>query len=368
MKVVLTGANGFLGWHTRTVLFEMQSTVEILTLGLKFNLNSAVEKLNGADLLIHLAGANRGREEEISGLNKLFATQISNALLSCKSPPKAVVYSNSIQAGNGTVYGESKQSAATILEKTAKSIDAQFKNVLIPNVFGEHGKPFYNSVTATFCHQIANAETPTVNSDSQLTLVHAQDVAEYLTGFQEFETFNKTFVTTDVSKLLNSINHLANTYIAGEIPEFNSPFEKNLFNTYRSHLFYVRPVIDLKQNTDERGDFVEIVRSSSGGGQASFSTTLPGVTRGEHFHRRKIERFSVVSGSGTISLRKMFSNEVFSFEVTGEKPQAIDMPTLWAHNITNTSNELLLTSFWINEPYDALRPDTIFEKVGNQNE
>lgn len=361
--VAISGLNGFLGWHLRAALLESNRSARGISMGDKFDLVSARSSISGSESAIHLAGINRGNEKEISEGNILFAKQFSEATLGCEVPPNEIVFANSIQANNGSVYGDSKKRAAEILFETASKLGIKFRNVLIPNVFGEHGKPFYNSVTATFCFQIANALETTVDQNKDLTLVHAQDVVDHLIGKTSLEAFEATTVKSDVLGLLKTIADIGKTYSFGNIPDLNSNFHKNLFNTYRSYVISNRTSIPLAKHTDERGSFFEIVKVLDGGGQSSFSTTVPGVTRGDHFHRRKIERFTVLEGEAVIKLRKLFTNEVVEVRASGSEPISVDMPTMWTHNITNTGKSPLLTSFWINEIFDPTAPDTIYEKV-----
>jgi UDP-2-acetamido-2,6-beta-L-arabino-hexul-4-ose reductase len=163
--------------------------------------------------------------------------------------------------------------------------------------------------------------------------------------------------------LLARLTALARIYTTGEIPDIASPFDRDLFNTYRSYTFEMQTPIKLTRHADRRGSFFEIIPSHGGAGQSSFSTTAPGVTRGNHFHRRKVERFVVLAGQGTIALRRLFTGKVYEFQVTGDEPVAVDMPTMWSHNITNTGDEALDTSFWANELFDPDSPDTIQEMV-----
>jgi len=149
----------------------------------------------------------------------------------------------------------------------------------------------------------------------------------------------------------------------GEIPDLSTKFRIDLFNTYRAALFPEHYPIRLTPHSDPRGSFVETVRCRGGEGQTSFSTTVPGITRGEHYHLHKIERFAVISGSATMELRKMFSDEVLTFPATSDEPVAIDMPIGWVHNITNTGDEVLLTQFWSHELFRPDAPDTFPEPV-----
>jgi UDP-2-acetamido-2,6-beta-L-arabino-hexul-4-ose reductase len=275
-----------------------------------------------------------------------------------------VVFANSIQAGNGTVYGRAKQEASDILRSAAEAVGAEFVDERLPNLFGEHGRPFYNSVVATFSHQLAMGEQPSIDQDRELALLHAQHAADILLGLDDHNAGTRPEVRETVSGVLSILNSLADTYShGGQIPDLSNGFTRDLFNTYRAAAFGRLTPIHLDRHSDERGSFFEIVRSQGGQGQTSFSTTAPGVTRGQHYHRRKVERFTVLSGEAVISLRRLFTSEVHEFRVTSDSPASIDMPTMWAHNITNVGDSPLYTSFWSNELFDPERPDTIAEPV-----
>ena len=166
-----------------------------------------------------------------------------------------------------------------------------------------------------------------------------------------------------VGHLLARLRAMAEGYRRADIPDVSTGFDRDLFNTYRAAAFSLTPMMPLDRRADRRGAFFEIVRSHGGAGQSSFSTTVPGVSRGDHFHRRKIERFTVLSGTAVIAVRRVLTDEVFEFAVTGTTPVAIDMPTLWSHKITNTGDGELFTSFWSNEIFDPETPDTIAEAV-----
>ena len=156
---------------------------------------------------------------------------------------------------------------------------------------------------------------------------------------------------------------MARVYATGEIPDLADAFDRDLFNTYRSYTVEAQTPIRLTRHADSRGSFFEIIRSHGGPGQSSFSTTVPGITRGDHYHRRKVERFTVLAGQATISVRRLFTDKVLEFTVTGDEPVAVDMPTMWSHNITNTGDQVLYTSFWTNDIFNPSHPDTIAEEV-----
>lgn len=361
--VALTGGNGFLGWHTRLALLESRSNIARIPIGAAFNEDEATTAVGGAERVIHLAGVNRASDPEVSEGNLVFAQQLALALRRADRPPAVVAFANSTQAGNGSVYGGAKERAAAVLAEAAAAIGSRFEDVRLPNLFGEHGRPFYNAVTATFSHLLAEGGEPSVQQDRELTLLHAQNAADLLTGAVERKRQGELEVQETVSGLLSRLRGYARLYSRGEIPDLASDFDRDLFNTYRSYTFPLQAPVRLTRHADERGSFFEIIRQHGGTGQSSFSTTAPGVTRGDHFHRRKIERFTVLSGRGTISLRRLFASKVLDFPVNGEEPVAIDMPTGWAHRITNTGEGLLYTSFWTNDIFNLQTPDTIAEVV-----
>lgn len=365
MRVALTGAGGFLGLHTRALVHSLGGLSVSVGLGDKFDADNAKGNVDGCDRLLHLAGVNRGTDAEIRDGNAKFAKQLVHVLSTVASPPAEVVYANSVQAGNGSVYGDSKAEAADLLLAAAESVGAKFTNVLLPNLFGEHGRPFYNSVVATFCHLLQSGQTPEVMDDKELVLLHAQSAAEVLLGLVGVDDMASLTTHRTVSDLLVQLQGIAETYRNGDVPDVGSEFDRDLFNTYRSFRLQRRQDLPfaLDRRADARGSFFEVCRSHGGAGQTSFSTTSPGVTRGQHYHRRKIERFVVLSGSAEIAMRRLFSEEVLTFRVDGSTPVAIDMPTLWTHNITNTGDSEMYTMFWTNDIFDPTNPDTFAEET-----
>lgn len=361
--VALTGAGGFLGWHTRAALRESDAQVATVQVGERFDADAAAKAISGASRVIHLAGVNRATDAEVRDGNAAFAQQLGEALGRADNPPATVVYANSTQASNGTTYGEAKAEAGRVLAAAAATVGAEFVDLRLPNLFGEHGRPFYNAVTATFCHLLAMGEQPNVQQDKELTLLHAQDAADLLTGHVPTAQQSTLEQHETVSGLLRRLRAQAQTYRAGEIPDVASKFDRDLFNTYRSYTFPAQAPVKLTRHADARGSFFEIIRTHGGPGQSSFSTTAPSISRGDHFHRRKVERFTVLAGQARISLRRLFTAEVFDFDVDGDQPVAVDMPTGWAHKITNTGETVLYTSFWANEIFDPEYPDTIAEAV-----
>jgi len=361
--VALTGAGGFLGWHTRAAARESGVLIRTFKTGAGFDPVAASKALHGSSRLVHIAGVNRGLDSDVEDGNLQFASQVANALRTLEHPPGTIVFANSTQVSSGSVYGTAKGAAAKILEKVASEIGADFVDVRLPNLFGEHGKPFYNAVTATFSHLLAVGQQPRIDRDRELCLLHAQDAADFLLGTVDIAAIDSLSAKRSVSELLLHLQSISHFYKKNEIPDISDKFSRDLFNTYRSYTIRSQTPIMIARHADERGSFFEIVRARGGSGQSSFSTTLPGISRGDHFHRRKVERFTVLSGEAVISLRRLFDNEVLEFRVTGSSPVAIDMPTMWAHKITNVGSSELYTSFWSNEIFDPGAPDTIAEAV-----
>lgn len=363
MKILLTGAGGFLGWHTR-IRLHAQGEHEIIAVT-RDTWADLPDHVAGAEAVVHIAGVNRGSDDEVEDGNVRLAQDVADAVRAAGHPVR-VVYANSIQHGNGTPYGTGKARGALVLgDLRADGHDVV--DVRLPNIFGEHGRPRYNSFVATFAHAVAAGESPLV-SDRPVELLHVQGAAqvliEALTTTEQ--RLDPTGNTVGVQEVLDLLLEFEASYATGEFPDLSTPFRVDLFNTYRAALFPQRYPIALRPNSDARGTFVETVRSRGGEGQSSFSTTVPGVTRGEHYHLSKIERFAVVQGSATIALRRMFHDEVIEFPVTGDAPCAVDMPVGWAHNITNTGEDVLVTQFWSHELFRPDAPDTFPHPVAQE--
>ncbi len=367
-NILVTGSDGMLGWHLRCRLFARPECDVVSCTRQQFNdaawLRAAVQE---ADAVVHLAGINRASESELEQGNTSLSKQLVAACEATDSRPH-VLYSSSVHADNDTPYGRGKRKAARILSDWAEREDARFCNIVLPHVFGEHGKPFYNSVVSTFAWQLANDQQPEIQSDGLLSLLHTSDVARLVQ-----EKIDEGFVGTvrprgtdiRVTSLLDRIGQMVDRYNSGVVPQLDQPLDLQLFNTFRSHLPAEHRRIPLKLHTDHRGSLFETIRSD-GQGQVFLSTTAPGITRGNHFHTRKVERFVVVEGRATIRLRRMLTDEVTTFDVAGSRPEAIDIPTLHTHNITNTGDTPLLTLFWTGELFDPADPDTFACDVASE--
>lgn len=362
-KIAITGAGGFLGLHLRAAAMERGVRAVSVPLGERFDEAQAREAISGADRLIHLAGVNRGTDDEVAEGNRLFARQLATVLEGIEQAPAKVIYANSIQAGNGSVYGSAKLQAGETLGTAAERSGSTFENIMLPNLFGEYGRPFYNSVIATFSHLVANGDLPEVHQDNELQLLHAQNAADVLLGFVRSDQMSELAHWETVQGVKEQLEEFAEFYSSGEFPDLSTSFRRDLFNTYRSYTFPSDAPIDITRHADQRGSFFEIVRSRGGTGQTSFSTTAPGITRGDHYHRRKVERFTVLAGEAEIKLRRLFDDKVFTYKISGEQPKSVDMPTLYSHNISNVGTETLYTAFWTNDIFDPNNADTIAETV-----
>ncbi|MGK5739557.1 polysaccharide biosynthesis C-terminal domain-containing protein [Micromonospora sp. URMC 103] len=362
MRVALTGADGFLGWHVR-VLVKALGWPEpvLLTRSEMRDADAVAVRLEGIDRVLHLAGVNRGEPAEVSSGNVDAAAALAEGLRRCLAPPGTVVYANSIQAGNGTPYGDSKAMAAALLAEACDDL----RDVRLTNLYGEHGRPHYNSVVATFCRILAEQGRPEIHEDRQLSLVHVTDAAAHLLDAPTSGSWDGRMpeLRIGLRDLADRLATFAAIYRTGEIPPLPDRHAVRLFNTYRSHCFPAHYPMPLSRRSDARGELVETVKAHGSAGQTFCSTSHPGVVRGEHFHLAKVERFCVLSGSGEICLRRVGHRDVVRFPVSGDEPVVVDMPTMWVHNIVNVGAGELLTLFWTNELFDPASPDTYAEPV-----
>lgn len=362
----ITGGHGFLAWHLRCRLRAEQPEAEVRVLGRHDFIEQAtlVAALDGCDAVFHLAAVN-SHDAQAAALNIEIAEALVSGLDLLSTRPH-VVFSNSTHADGRSAYGLAKRRAADILRRWATSSGGTLTDLMLPNLFGEMSKPHYNSAVATFCHAIVNGEPCQVNRNGRTELLHAQDAAQLLSAHA---TPNATPVVrvsgkvVGVGDLYDTLARFHDTYRGTQtVPQLQESFQLRLFNQLRTVMYPDAYPVTLKQHCDERGAFFEAARGFEST-QTSFSTTLPGVTRGEHWHADKIERFLVLRGRGTIEIRRLFDDTVRTFEVSGDSPTFVDMPTLHAHNITNIGDDEMLTLFWANDHFSAHAPDTWPEPV-----
>lgn len=314
--------------------------------------------------VVHLAGLNRGADTAIEAVNLELADRLIQACERSGATPH-VVYANSTHYDRDTPYARSKRRAGERLAAWAARRGARYTNLIIPNVFGEGGRPFYNSVVATFCHQLVVGETPQIIEDREIELVHAQEVATRILDTVQRGVTGDVLLSgrsVKVSEVLRRIEDLLAQYRQHVLPSFSDVFDLRLFNTLRYYLFPRHYPVRLEMRRDPRGSLFEAVRTVHGG-QCFLSTTRPGITRGNHYHYAKVERFLVAQGAARIRIRRLLTSEVTEFDVSGDTPAYVDIPTLHTHDITNTGESDLLTLFWAHEFYDPRRPDTYPEPV-----
>ena len=367
MKFVVTGAAGFLGWHTRCAL-RTRGYDDIVSVDRQEWSTAALlrEAVAGADVVMHFAGSNRADDRELREGTVQLVRTLTTALDESGTAPASLVFADSIHAGNGSPFGDGKLAAASHLTSWGRATGVPVVDARLPNLFGEHGRPHYNSVVATFCHELAHGRRPVVEVDREVPLLHVHDAADLLidaaiAGGAAVAPFYTRPVS--VSTLLARLTDFHDAYASGDIPDVSDPFDLALFNTYRSYTFPSAFPIRPSVRSDERGDLFEAVRVRGGESHVFCSTTRPGHVRGQHFHVRKIERFLVLSGTAQIALRRMFTDQVVRFDVSGDQPAIVDMPTLWAHSITNTGDDDLTTLFWAHEILRPGDPDTFPEVV-----
>lgn len=370
-RIGITGQNGFIGWHLYQTLKLSPDQYNLIDFCRSFfdEPNALDEFVQRCDVIVHLAGLNRHADQkQIYQTNTTLTLKLIGAFERTGATPHVLV-SSSTQEERDNAYGNSKRISRTELAEWAAKKQIPFTGFLLPNVFGPFGKPFYNSVVATFCYQLCNGEEPRIDTDAELSLIYVDDVVKEIRNAIDRETNKADFMLPapnkiTVSAILAKLRQFKEQYVNhGILPHITTRFELQLFNTLRSYMDHEATYPRyFKVNTDERGVFVELAKLGTGG-QVSFSTTKPGITRGNHFHTRKVERFAVIKGKAEIQLRKIGTNEVLNFKLDDQTPCYVDMPVWYTHNITNTGEDELYTIFWINEWYDPQDPDTYFEKV-----
>ncbi|EFK33073.1 NAD dependent epimerase/dehydratase family [Chryseobacterium gleum] len=370
-RIGITGQNGFVGSHLYNTLGLKPEEFERIEFKKEFFNNP--EKLDHfveqCDVIVHLAAMNRHPDPEVIFENNINLVKELIASLERTGSKAHVLFSSSSQEEKDNLYGKSKKEGRELFSEWAKKSGGIFTGLVIPNVFGPFGKPNYNSFIATFCHKLTHGETPGIDIDGEVRLIYVgelvQEIIDNIYKGQTDELYEVSHTSVNkVSEVLEKLNYYKKLYFEnGEIPELKTKFDLNLFNTFRCY-FDIKNHYPVKftQHVDPRGAFVEVVRLGIGG-QCSFSTTVPGITRGNHFHTRKIERFAVIKGQALIQLRKIDTEEVLDFYLDGNEPAYVDMPIWYTHNIKNIGNEELYTIFWINEPFNPEDADTYFLNV-----
>lgn len=375
-RIGITGQAGFVGYHLSQTL-ALRENVTLVPFRRDFFENSKdlCSFVKECDTIVHLAAMNRHDDPQV-----IYDTNISlvNKLIAaCESEnvKPHILFSSSSQELKDNLYGKSKKEGKQHFMDWAAKTKSKFTSLTIPNVFGPFGKPNYNSVVATFCHKIAHNEVPQILNDGEVGLIYINELVQHFIDVIEGNAKTKSIGANSeallikpehhikVSALLKLLQEYKSNYMdKGIFPNLEKAFEKALFNTFRCYVPENHYPVKFTKHTDPRGSFVEIARTQTSG-QFSFSTTVPEITRGNHFHTRKAERFAVISGKALIQLRKIGTDKVINYHLDGDEPAYVDMPIWYSHNIKNIGDTELITLFWINEPYDPEDADTYFENV-----
>ena len=382
MNILVTGANGFVGRNLVSQLENIASgkarnyaiageELHVLCYDVDSDPAALEEYCRRADFVFNLAGVNRPEDpSEFMKGNFGFASLLLDTLRKCGNACPVMI-SSSTQAALDNPYGESKRAGEELLFEYGRETGAKVLVYRFPNVFGKWCRPNYNSAVATFCHNIAHGLPIRVNDPSVVMhLVYIDDVVDELIGALSGDehragAFCEVPVVHEITlggivDLLYSFRDMQQDL---EVPDLGDAFTKKLYSTYLSYLPKEKFCYPLKMNVDNRGSFTEIIRTPDRG-QFSVNISKPGITKGEHWHHTKNEKFVVVSGHGLVQLRKIGTDEVVSFEVSGEKIEVVEMIPGYTHNIINLSDtEDLVTFMWANEAFNPERPDTYFEPV-----
>lgn len=382
MNVLVTGAHGFVGRNLVSQLHNIQNgkaknyAVSGETLAVfEYDVDSDPAELEiycrQADFVFNLAGVNRPKERtEFMEGNFGFASTLLDTLKKYNNTCPVMI-SSSIQAVLDNPYGESKRAGEQLLFDYGRETGARVLVYRFPNVFGKWCRPNYNSAVATFCHNIAHNLPIQVNDPKTImNLVYIDDVVDELIAAlsgQEHRKGNYCEVpvvhTITLGGIVELLKGFKDMHANLGVPDLGDAFTKKLYSTYLSYLPRDAFAYPLRMNVDERGSFTEIIRTPDRG-QFSVNISRPGVTKGQHWHHTKNEKFAVVKGHGLIQLRKIGSGEVIEFEVSGDRIEVVEMIPGYTHNIINLSEtEDLVTLMWCNECFDPDKPDTYFEKV-----
>ena len=371
MKILVTGSAGFVG---RNLVLELQNRGhEIFRCTLETTKEQLEQYTKECEFVFHLAGVNRPKEEKEFFEGNAGFTGEFLALLEKAGNRAPVALSSSIQAERDNPYGRSKRQAEDLLFAHGEQTGAPVYVYRLPNLFGKWSMPNYNSVVATFCHNIARNLPVTINDpDSLVALCYIDDLLGELLRCMEGkvtpygkdskyctvpEVYSKT--VGQIASLLGSFRESRETL---SLPHLCDPFEKKLYSTYLSCLPEDGFTYPLVTHSDHRGSFTEFLRTPDRG-QVSVNVSKPGITKGNHWHHTKNEKFLVVSGQALIRFRRVDGEEILEYPVSGEKLEVVDIPPGYTHTITNTGNTDLVTVMWVNECYDPEKPDTFVLKV-----
>lgn len=368
MNVLVTGAEGFIGKNFISHLKQCKN-VTILEFNRIHNLNDLERLVSKADLIFHLAGVNRPDISDQFYEVNLELTEVLCRLASATNQNVPIVFTSTVHVDTDSDYGKSKKAAEKSLLDYENSTGSKVYIFRLPHVMGKWCKPNYNSVIATFCHQIVNNLSVTINDENaMLNILYIDDLVKYFLAILEGSYKEETFVTTGpiynitVGELFNAIQkiHLGRENLF--IEEVGTGFMRALYATYLSFLNKENFAYSLPVHSDERGVFAEILKTKTSG-QFSFLTSLPGIIRGRHYHHSKSEKFLVVSGQATFSFRNLITNERHELKTSSKEPVIVESIPGWVHDIANSGDVELIVLVWANEIFDRENPDTFSEEL-----
>lgn len=363
-NVLITGSKGFVG---KNLAASLSHRTDVRVNGFDIDDDPATlpPLVREADFIFHLAGVNRPKNVEEFSTGNVGMTQTVISHLCEHGNAIPLVLSSSTQAAQGNPYGISKREAEEAVFAYGRQTGAPAYVYRLPNVFGKWCRPNYNSAVATFCNNIAN-DLPIQINDPTVTmnLVYIDDVVNEFIAVLDGKSYTKDTSchvrpvhTITLGEIVALIQSFKESRAKRNIPDMSDSFTKKLYSTYLSYLPKDQFNYPLKMNVDERGSFTEFIKSVDRG-QVSINISKPGITKGNHWHHTKNEKFLVVSGQGVIKFRMVGSEEVIDYPVSGEKMEVVDIPTGYTHSITNTGDTDLVTVMWVNEPLNPERPDT----------
>ncbi|WP_338900691.1 NAD-dependent epimerase/dehydratase family protein [Clostridium perfringens] len=371
MKVLVTGAKGFIGKNLVSTL-EREDKYEIICIDRENSKEELEKGVLNSDFIVHLSGINRPKNEEEFFKGNTGLTEEIIEILKENNKNTSILITSSIQADLDNAYGQSKKGAEEALIKYMADTKGNVFIFRLPNVFGKWCRPNYNSAIATFCHNIARGEEVWISDPTkEMTLVYIDDVVRniknvidneenYIPGYQNVDIEHKATLG-EIVDLINSFKESRKSLM---IPNMENELTKKLYSTYLSYLPEKDFSYPLKMNVDNRGSFTEFIKSKDRG-QVSVNISKPGITKGNHWHDTKNEKFLVVSGEGVIRFRKVDSEEIIEYKVSGEKLEVIDIPVGYTHSIINTGERDMVTIMWVNEIFNPEKPDTIYLEVEN---
>lgn len=369
MRILVTGAKGFIG---KNLIAELRNRKydDIFEYDRDTESSQLDEYCREADFVFHLAGVNRPKEQtEFMEGNFGFTSDLLNSLKKHNNSCPVMI-SSSIQAEMNNPYGESKKAGEDLLFNYSEETGAKVLVYRFPNVFGKWCKPNYNSAVATFCHNVAHDLPIQVNDPSVvMNLVYIDDVVnELIKALEGKENKAEEFCevpvvhTVSLGKIVDLIYSFKKSREDRSVPNMADELTKKLYSTYLSYLPKDKFSYELTMNVDQRGSFTEFIKTPDRG-QVSVNISKTGITKGNHWHHTKNEKFLVVSGKGVIRFRKIDSEEIIEYFVSGDNMEVVDIPTGYTHNIENLGDTDMVTIMWANEAFDPEKPDTYFLEV-----